>query len=662
MMSVLLNHMSESELKDWLLTNYIDKKLSLPECSTKFNEEYGVSYSSSVFHNAMVGYGIDRRTISEAMCEVYYDGCSHLADPEISSVLDGLLLSDGSVVLKRFSCGSTCKEFLDYLASFLVCYGGSGVIEGEAVNKGRKKSNSLLTASHPDFEFLRAKWYYGEGEKKKVPRDLVLTPLTLKVWYYGDGSIVRVKSSNSCTLRLSTDGFDVDDVEFLVDILKRDLDIESKRTSSNRIRVSTRSIPDFFGAIGREPDFDAYSYKFDVEEWRFWTPMKRAAEKLGIDYYRLGHLVGVGAVECQRSTGGKKVMFTAEQMKKLEQMHIAGVLEADGRKDASAATKNKCRKASSIFKSRVKEVMSGEFPFVKLTDAQIVMYFNRLHNVPNDSLSDGVMKINRRETELCMHFHPHMFSVSVDNKMSPIDAFSNRNVMSDVVKKMEDERIPIEPDNLRRQIIEHNRVRRTSLFPVRAAKTVLNMFGVDGMSILDPCAGFSSRLLGFYACDYSDCRYTGIEPLSSTVDGLRNTVSSISSMRPDDSVSIIHGCAESEMPNLESESFDLIFTSPPYFKYEKYSDDETQSHIRFSEYEDWLEYFLFNIIRESERVLKPSGIMVVAIKNIGGFEIGDHFELYSRMKFEQLETIKMRLPSQWYDSTVEPLFIFRKPE
>jgi len=663
--SILYSHLPQKEIISWLIEHYKDKGLSLPRCVDAFEQQFGVKYSSSVFHNALIANGISTRNMSEAASDIYYDGSAFLDDPEVSSVVKGILLSDGCISKQpRLIVGSTCKGFIEYLSRCLDVYNPTAA-EGGVVNRGRKISHSIATKYHPDFESYYEQWYYGEDNKKKIPRDLVLTPLMLKVWYYGDGSIVNNGKSNSCTVRLHTDGFDIDDVEFLVHIFDRDLDIKSKRVKNNRIRIAGASISTFFRSIGRKSDFPGYSYKFDVDEWRFWTPMRQASEQLGIPYSRLSHLISIDAVEYSRSPGGKKVMFNEEQMEKLRSMSDSGMLVADGRSSKTAVTKNKCKKENlqnlpSL--ATVERVVKEGFPYVKLSKTDVIINFNRLRNVPILHCDEGRMEVNTRDTELCMHFHPHMFSMAVEGAVTPLDAFSDRDILRNIVAQLNEKHAPVSAESVRSALLSYDSVRRTSLFPVRLAKTIVNRLGRNEMKILDPCAGFSSRLLGFYASDFIETEYVGIDACRETISGLQHTIENISSMCDGKSASVMHGCAEDLMPSLDGAQFDLIFTCPPYFDHEKYSDDKFQSHVRYPEYKKWLEEFLFPIVDQSVRILKGGGRLAVVLSNMGENKIADHFELYARTKLELEEIVMLHFPHRWQKVLVEPLFIFRKPE
>ena len=60
-------------------------------------------------------------------------------------------------------------------------------------------------------------------------------------------------------------------------------------------------------------------------------------------------------------------------------------------------------------------------------------------------------------------------------------------------------------------------------------------------------------------------------------------------------------------------TFDLIFTSPPFFDFEIYSNTPGQAVISYPRIDDWLVRFLFYSLRKSWAVLEVGGNMVIHI-------------------------------------------------
>jgi DNA modification methylase len=61
---------------------------------------------------------------------------------------------------------------------------------------------------------------------------------------------------------------------------------------------------------------------------------------------------------------------------------------------------------------------------------------------------------------------------------------------------------------------------------------------------------------------------------------------------------------------------DFVFTSPPYFNREAYSDDENQSYKKFSSYDSWKEGFLRKTLETAYEYLKPNRYLVWNIADV----------------------------------------------
>jgi hypothetical protein len=64
-------------------------------------------------------------------------------------------------------------------------------------------------------------------------------------------------------------------------------------------------------------------------------------------------------------------------------------------------------------------------------------------------------------------------------------------------------------------------------------------------------------------------------------------------------------------------TFDVIFTSPPYFDFEIYSDHPGQSVALFPQFEGWVVKFLFKTLRNVWQVLGPNGHLIVHLADTG---------------------------------------------
>ena len=62
--------------------------------------------------------------------------------------------------------------------------------------------------------------------------------------------------------------------------------------------------------------------------------------------------------------------------------------------------------------------------------------------------------------------------------------------------------------------------------------------------------------------------------------------------------------------------FDTIFTSPPYFQVERYTQDNNQSWKRYKKLKDWKEQFLFATLEKAWYTLKKGGYLIVNISDV----------------------------------------------
>lgn len=665
----LLLVFNENELKSIIEKLYIEAELSTTNISKMFKKKYDLDVSHNIIYSLLNKFNIPIRSISDAVSlatsTLDYSEDVFENHPITLEVMDGLLISDGSISSSegqkyhRFSIASSQQEFMIYCHGFLIPFNPSVVKFKKALgygrNKGYEKSRySFCTAFHPLITKQRLRWY--EEKKKIIPKDIKITPLMLRMWYYGDGSIVTNKETNTCLVRLSTDGFDKQDVDFVIKRLKEQIDIESVN-SDNRIRINANSISTFFNYIGKAPYLDCYSYKFDVDEWRFWKGMKTVSTEINLPYNRLSHLVKTNSIIFNRSPGGKKVLFTESQVDKLRQLHGNGLLEADPRKNSAAVTKGTFAKKPDI-ENRYKEVKAKGFPYVTLSESEKIVMFNRLNNIPTIAVNKNEINVSYRDNDLAIYYHPHLFDVKSAKYLTPIETFNNNSSLMSVVERLLNKNADFSNRNLRYWIQQIENTKRTSVFPVRVAKTIYTLYGKDNMRVLDPCAGYSSRLIGFYS-NARGGTYHGIEPCQQTYGGLLKTQQEIEPMALNHSAILNNECAEDLMPKLSS-NYDMIFTSPPYFDLEKYSDEDTQSYKRYKKYEEWLDKFLFVIVSESYRLLNDDGVFLLNVADCRNYKIVEHVEMFAKKMFRLDHVLLMIQPARNKDYFTEPILVLKK--
>ena len=119
----------------------------------------------------------------------------------------------------------------------------------------------------------------------------------------------------------------------------------------------------------------------------------------------------------------------------------------------------------------------------------------------------------------------------------------------------------------------------------------------------------------------------------------------------------------SEVYKPKKNSLDFAFTSPPYFDTERYSNEKTQSFLKFTNIESWKDKFLRKTIDNVYRGLKQNKFMALNVADVknhyDGFE-EDTVAIAESVGFKLVDTFDYVLSSQQSDSKSEPIYIFKK--
>jgi len=151
-----------------------------------------------------------------------------------------------------------------------------------------------------------------------------------------------------------------------------------------------------------------------------------------------------------------------------------------------------------------------------------------------------------------------------------------------------------------------------SNFRPATAKTIYELYGKDNCKVLDTSSGFGGRLLGFFTAKNTS-EYVGIDP--NTADSCNRFILYMSRYFNKKAYVNKIGSEDFTVENYPQYEnyFDISFTSPPYFNIERYSDDITQSHVKFNTYDSWVDGFYRNTIYNSCNALKLDGVFAINI-------------------------------------------------
>jgi len=243
--------------RDWLYKKYWEEDLSVNQIANI------CGLSNEGLRKWMVKHNIPRRGHGEANHLRRGNNCE--LSQEAIEWINGELLGDGSLVSQykysaRFSYGSKYFEYCQYVKDTLELFNIN--ITGKIYKKRNKRqgniSYSYTSRAYKELAFIYKKWY-PEG-KKIVPKDIRLTPITLRQHYIGDGSLNHKKHDRPY-ITLSTNCFTISDVEWLIKYLI-ELGFKAlRRPARNDISISVYSTKEFLNYIGKCP-VECYQYKW----------------------------------------------------------------------------------------------------------------------------------------------------------------------------------------------------------------------------------------------------------------------------------------------------------------------------------------------------------------------------------------------------------------
>ena len=312
------------------------------------------------------------------------------------------------------------------------------------------------------------------------------------------------------------------------------------------------------------------------------------------------------------------------------------------------------------------------FPHNILTKEHRENRMNRIISSKKVLLDNDNLQMNHQGIDLANYYHLHMMEAYYSRgENSPIETFNNDDRLKDCINRwLELGKIP-NSAGMRRILKTRNGTRGVGNFKPVIAKFIYDNHCPQDGKALDPCAGYGGRLAGCIASG-KNILYHGIDPNGKTAVG-NMKMANFFSTQYDMLEQRIHdyrfrfdlGCAEKIMPTIK-EKYDIVFTSPPYFNVEIYSQHSDQSCNRYQEYQDWLNKFLWVLVDESKRILKDDGKLIINIKNIEKYKIANDLCSYCNKDWELEKTYHMRLANNEFNRNgkdthhTEPIFIFAK--
>ena len=286
----------------------------------------------------------------------------------------------------------------------------------------------------------------------------------------------------------------------------------------------------------------------------------------------------------------------------------------------------------------------------------------------NTILDDDKIVQTMHGLRMAWTYFPHFWEVQCGTATrTPMETFLDDEKFKAVIKKCwrwcsttykgenEGTKNVFHENRLRQSLKIYTGTQAVSNFRPTAAKLIYEKFGGD--TIWDMSCGWGGRLIGFLAS--SRKKYIGTEPSSLTFEGLQKIKKDFFYLKK--SVELHKLGSEEFVP--DRNSLDLCFTSPPYFDTEKYSDEVTQSYIKYPTKEEWVNGFLRKTIENCYRGLKDGKYMLINIANTPKYKFIEEEtqKIAKELGFVQNDTLQLTLSSvMGAGYKYEPIFVFKK--
>lgn len=197
--------------------------------------------------------------------------------------------------------------------------------------------------------------------------------------------------------------------------------------------------------------------------------------------------------------------------------------------------------------------------------------WNRLRDIDVD--------LNRRPgnqgQKLCQHFFPYRFEATYESLPSLNRGWYDPKWVRKAIRFQKSVGDPVLPMNVHRAL--RAILRCPTNFRPALAKAIVQEYCPEGGLVLDPCAGYGGRVTGTLAARR---KYYGVDPhpqAGSAYGRLREVIGDFQ----------FENCSFEEA-SLKGVEADLVFTSPPYYSKERYSDDVGQSWVRYPLWDQWM--------------------------------------------------------------------------
>lgn len=211
---------------------------------------------------------------------------------------------------------------------------------------------------------------------------------------------------------------------------------------------------------------------------------------------------------------------------------------------------------------------------------------------PNEMISEcSVYEKVNIITEL--YTEPVRIKARVFGALSPLE-YWNKNEKK--IRSQAFNRFGNEDNSSLREIIYYSCKEATNFSPLLSKYIFDNLLPARGGKVLDPFSGWGDRAIGALASNRV-LNYQGVDCNKELFEGYQKIQKDL-----DSSGKINFTICKFEEFKCEDNAYDLIFTSPPFFDFEIYNSDKSQSISGKKNYKDWFENWMIPILEKIVRV------------------------------------------------------------
>ena len=287
---------------------------------------------------------------------------------------------------------------------------------------------------------------------------------------------------------------------------------------------------------------------------------------------------------------------------------------------------------------------------------------------------------------LAWSYMEHSWGIKCGKMKTPMEIWNDEEHLKKGINKIlsgtffkQKEHHQITESDMRSMLRRYSGTQMVSNFRPTAAAALYDVFvekespleGTEAGLVWDPSMGYGGRLLGAIAAGVN---YIGTDPCIPTYEGLEKIRDEYG--LKDKNYRLLRQGSETFIP--QPDTLDFVMTSPPYFGWEQYGEEEEQSFKAYPEEDMWKEKFLKKTFQNAYIGLKPGKFMAINVANTKQYKTfeEDTVQLALEVGFDRADTWWLSLSTQQKDThekreetknfpsgrKYEPTFIFKKPE